>query len=355
MNWESTARSFCRGFLSTDKSRFVMGRNVYAESVADKLPLDGFIDDFTEESTYLGLPIIKTADLPTGSMVLIASGGQPLTAMRRLSGLGIENLDYFSFLRFSGLQLRDVVFNEGFSEEFQRNKKEYDWCYGLLSDDSSRVVFDDLVNFRNTYDIAYLMNFSCREADQYFEDFLMLKADGESFFDVGCYDGATTLEFIRRAPLYRSVYVFEPDPSNYRKCEANLSGHRDIHFHRLGLSDSKAILNMCSQNSSSVISDSGSVSIQVDSLDNILTSADAPTFIKMDIEGAEALAIEGARHTIHRHHPRLAICVYHKIGDYHKIARQILSIRNDYDVYLRHYTETIYETVMFFMPRSTSL
>lgn len=351
MSWESIAQSFCNDFLSAHASKFVLGRNVYAESVAGKLQLDGFVDDFTEESTYLGLPIIKTADLPAGSMVLVASGGQPLTAMRKLSEFGIKNLDYFSFLRFSGLPLRDVVFNEGFREEFQRNKSEYDWCYRLLSDDCSRSVFEDLVNFRNTYDITYLNNFSCREDQQYFEDFLMLQAAGESFIDVGGYDGSTTLEFIRRAPQYRSAHVFEPDPGNFRKCEANLSGHRDICFHRLGLSNSKAILKMCPQNSGSVISESGSVSIQVDALDNILSSADAPTFIKIDIEGAEALAIEGARHTILRHHPRLAISVYHKVGDYHTIARQILSIRDDYTVYLRHYTETIYETIMFFMPR----
>jgi FkbM family methyltransferase len=327
-----------------------MGRNVYAESIAQHIPLDGFIDDFTSESSYLGRPVLKAADVPTGSMVLIASGGQPLTAMKKLSGLGIENLDYFSFLRFSGLALRDVVFNEGFSEEYQRNKTEYDWCYERLSDDCSRDIFENLVNFRKTYDIAFMQGFTCREDQQYFEDFLKLKADGESFCDIGCYDGANTREFIKRAPQYRSVHVFEPDPSNFIKCEQNLEGIRDVHLHCLGLSNSRSVLKMCPQNSGSVLSDSGSVSVTVDTLDNILPPEDFPTLIKMDIEGAEALAIEGARNTIIKHHPRLAISVYHKVGDYHTIPRQVLGIRNDYDIYMRHYTESIYETIMFFVP-----
>ncbi|MEJ5367064.1 MAG: FkbM family methyltransferase [Bryobacteraceae bacterium] len=35
-------------------------------------------------------------------------------------------------------------------------------------------------------------------------------------------------------------------------------------------------------------------------------------FIKMDIEGAEVRALEGARETLRRHHPRLSIAVYHQ-------------------------------------------
>ena len=71
----------------------------------------------------------------------------------------------------------------------------------------------------------------------------------------------------------------------------------------------------------------------------------------MDIEGSESLAIQGAKETILKYHPRLAICVYHKGTDYIEIPKRVLEIRDDYDVFLRHYTEGINETVMFFMPQ----
>ena len=89
-------------------------------------------------------------------------------------------------------------------------------------------------------------------------------------------------------------------------------------------------------------------------LEDVLQDRFKPTLIKMDIEGAELLEIEGSKHNITTYHPRLAICVYHNVGDFWRIPRKILSLRSDYQIYLRHYTESIYETVMFFIPKNVT-
>ena len=47
-------------------------------------------------------------------------------------------------------------------------------------------------------------------------------------------------------------------------------------------------------------------------------------FIKMDIEGAEVAALTGARETLRRFRPRLAIAVYHREGDLVGVEQAVL-------------------------------
>ena len=74
---------------------------------------------------------------------------------------------------------------------------------------------------------------------------------------------------------------------------------------------------------------------------------DKVTFIKMDIEGAEMEALEGAKQTIERNRPKLAISIYHKEEDLWEIPFYILSKYPWYKIYMRHYTLTTNETVLY--------
>ena len=343
------AMRFISGFCDIDgHPKYIFGRNVYAEKIIQQVEVNGFIDDFTDDRAFLGKPVIRSDDIPDNSMILVSSGGRPLSAMQKISDMGFDCLDYFAFCKHSDLVLTEVVFNEGFQEEFETNEKKYNWIYALLSDDESREVFRKLVSFRYKYDLDLLRGFSSRENEQYFEMFLDLRPSGESFVDVGCYDGFTTHEFIRYCPEYKSIHIFEPDPENYQKCKSSLSAYKNIHFYEMGLANKKQALRFDTQGSGSAVNASGALSIDVDRLDDLIN--EPITFIKMDIEGSELSAIEGAKRIIMQDHPRLAISVYHKAGDFWRIPEYILSIRNDYNIYMRHYTESIYETVMFFIP-----
>lgn len=347
------ARQFCKAFLNDNsRLRYLFGRNIYSKSIREQVTIDGFIDDFYKEDFYEGIPVIKSVEVPKNSLILVVSGGKPLTVMQQLKAFDLEALDYFAFFRWSGLSLTPVVFNEGFERDFSENNDQYQWIYARLSDPESRAVLSRLMSFRFKYDLTLLEGFTCREDVQYFEDFLNLQKTDEVFVDIGGFDGYTTREFIRHCPDYQSIHVFEPDPDNFAKCTGALVGLANVHLYPLGLSDQKQSLKLSVNGSGSQISNSGTLEIQVDRLDDVLDVA--PTWIKMDVEGAELVVLSGAVETIRRHHPRLAIAIYHYLpgkGPFWQIPRAVLAIRDDYDIFVRHYTESIYETVMFFIPR----
>ena len=71
----------------------------------------------------------------------------------------------------------------------------------------------------------------------------------------------------------------------------------------------------------------------------------------MDLEGWENKALLGAKNHILQDHPKLAIAVYHSASDFWSIPQLVLGIRNDYDVYLRHYTQGWVESIMYFIPK----
>jgi len=76
----------------------------------------------------------------------------------------------------------------------------------------------------------------------------------------------------------------------------------------------------------------GESAIPVRTIDSLVETLGLPRvdFIKMDIEGAECKALEGAQRTLQRWKPRLAICTYHLPDDPRQIPERVLSIRPDY-------------------------
>ena len=67
----------------------------------------------------------------------------------------------------------------------------------------------------------------------------------------------------------------------------------------------------------------------------------------MDIEGAELEALRGAKETIRKDRPRMAICIYHKPEDLYEIPGYLLSLVPEYRFKVRQYTSMSWETVLY--------
>lgn len=344
-------KEFVRLFIGNNNlPKYVFGRNQYTLEIIKRVKLVGVIDEFTQENEYCGIPIIHNlSNIKKNAIVLnLIFGIRPLSIQKKIENAGFRCIDFFSFSKYSGFNL-PISFWEGFKESYTNNKESYDQLLERFADGESRDLYIRLMNLRLNLDFSALAIFKVNEKEQYFESFLNLRAKGEAFVDVGGFDGNTSLEFIKRCPGYDKIYFFEPEPDLMARAKSNLKDYNNIDYCQVAASDKKGTLYFSSNSSASKVCDNGAIEIQADTIDSIVNSK--VTFMKMDIEGSESLAIKGAEQTILKYHPRLAICVYHKGSDYIDIPRQVLAIRDDYNLYLRHYTEGITETVMFFIPK----
>ena len=188
--------------------------------------------------------------------------------------------------------------------------------------------------------------------NQYFDVFS--SNPNEVVIDCGAFDGQTEIDILGWGGSNISkIYAFELDPENAKKCiefyASNNIADKVVLINKGTYSESKAISinSKYLGQSYSQISDpcDANVKAYVAKIDDEIN--DRVTFIKMDIEGAELDSLKGAKETIIKHKPKLAICIYHKQSDLFEIPGYILSIVPEYRFYIRHYTSYLWETVLY--------
>lgn len=151
---------------------------------------------------------------------------------------------------------------------------------------------------------------------------------------------------------YKRIYAWEPDEINRRALNKSVSFHdyKNVVVVPCGMWREKTQLKFSAKNNSgSRFVSEGEQEVQmvdVDSIDNVCAE-DKVTFIKMDIEGSELAALEGAVSVIKRDKPRLAICVYHKPEDLYEIPFWIKKAVPEYKLYLRHHDASEHDTVLY--------
>lgn len=336
-------------FLNSEVEKYILGRNENSKRLSKVVNVNGYIDDFTTETQWNDKPIYKSNQVSNKEAIVVSSSLAiyPHGAINSLQKAGFKNiLSVLDIAMYSDLE---IMFMSDAKKDLEVNFAKYENIYNTMKEIESQNVFKNITSFRNNFDLKYMKDYEVDEKGQYFEDFLDLQ-DGEVFIDAGGFDGQTSIEFIKHCPNYKAVYIFEPSEKNLTLAKENLKEYKNIKFISKGLSNQKDILKFDTESgSASSISENGTVTIEVDTLDVMVD--EKVSFIKMDIEGGESMAIEGMKNHILNDHPKMAISVYHKVDDFWKIPEQIMAIRDDYDIYMRHYTEGTDETVMFFIPK----
>ena len=228
------------------------------------------------------------------------------------------------------------------------NKDLLEDFYNKLSDQHSKDSFVAYLMSKTRQDMKYLP--PVFDKIQYFPKGMFNITNNESYFDCGAFTGDTIAEFLKASGgSYNRIWAAEPDRSNYKKLmlyieDGKLSNINAVnkgvygYAGKLPFHEDGSMLSMIKEDSDNYI--------EVDTIDNI-AGGNAVTYIKMDVEGAELMALKGAERTIRENKPVLGISIYHKERDLIDIPMYIKEIVPEYKFYFRVHKKLAIDTVLY--------
>lgn len=167
---------------------------------------------------------------------------------------------------------------------------------------------------------------------------------GDIVFDVGSHLGTFSRFALNRGA--RLVVAFEPESTNITCYKQTFQ--REIEEGRVILVEAAAWETPGTLSfSDAKLDNSGTgivrppedtcpgAKVPATSIDETVSrlNLDRVDFIKMDIEGAERHALRGARRSLARFGPRLAVCIYHRSDDPAVIPEVVFAARPSYQMF----------------------
>lgn len=294
------------------------------------IPISGLFatDGFVRDKYFHGLKLTSYSELKQkyGSMtVLLCFGTARPEVLENVRRIAAEQELLVPDVPVCGNEL----FNLSYAAA---NRKELLWVYNRLADEASRQAFENVIRFKLSGKPEYLYRAEV-EADEPESSFLIFKK-GESYLDLGAYNGDTVLEFAKKVPDYSEITALEPNPKSFERLKANTAELNGVTLINACATDKCGVAEFSAHNGRGGSLGRG-ISVETVTVDALNK---AFTFIKADVEGTEAEVIRGAAATVSANRPKLQIACYHRAEDLIKIPRAVFDIRNDYRLYLRHFS-----------------
>ncbi|PYE75037.1 FkbM family methyltransferase [Xylophilus ampelinus] len=224
-----------------------------------------------------------------------------------------------------------------------------------FTDDFSRATLYSNLLFRLTYDRDHLLPV-WNPYDEYFSKHDLGQTTtfkpglNEHFVDCGAHQGTIIHRLLgATGGRYKSITAFEPDRLNFEKLKslapvplanyylinkAVSNKHEELRFVETGTM-------------SSYVSTEGNTIVETTTMDDEVEQA---TFLKLDIEGFESKALQGATRLLAQR-PRVAVCVYHLAHDLLDVLNVLDKKVENYHYKLRqHYAGWYYDLVLYGSP-----
>lgn len=314
---------------------------------------------FCKGDTWHGIPAFSPDDyVPTeaeklGGRVVISVGNQNYYGeiVASLKAMGLRNV----------IHLRDIYeIHNPFGQPSILAEKGFEFylescssilaAFDLLADEESREVY---VRFLQTHMHRQPVSLPQRPRDeQYFPSDVPLSRGHGRYVCCGAYDGDTVRLLHKVRGKVDAIACFEPEPHIYARLTDFLQ-QQGAQLAEQILTWPCAVYEHSEQcrfkrgdGLGSRISEAGESWVQCITLDQALIGFD-PTFISMDVEGAEPEVLKGAENILRMSRPDLGVCIYHSPNHAWEIPLYLNSLGLGYRYYLRNYTSFTIETVLY--------
>ena len=320
----------------TEKPILIYGTGNGADKILDELQrlditVSGIFasDGFVRNRTFRGFPVMEytQAKEKFGEfLTLISFGSQRQEVIENFIKISKEQETYSVDVPVYG----DNIFNRDF---YESHITEINQVRNMLSDEKSESVYENIISFKLTGDMNFLL---CCETsrEEAYENILNL-GNNEIYMDLGAFNGDTVMEFLRNVLSYRKIYAAEPDIKNFTKLKNNTRHLENVEWLNVCISDYCGEITFSKHGGRNGNADKNGNPVKCMTVDSILGD-NSVTYIKFDVEGLEKEAINGAKNTIRRCKPKMLVSCYHRSEDIFAIPLQIMSIRDDYKVFIRH-------------------
>ncbi len=205
----------------------------------------------------------------------------------------------------------------------------------LWADDRSRALFDSLIAARLGGSMQELLRV-CDPTETYYS--LLGAQSFRVAVDAGAYTGDTVAALLSAAPSVVQVFALEPDPKTCRRLTAYAQAEKraEVCVHPVAAWREEALLPFARKaNRGAGVSARTADSVVRGVAIDRLTEGEKVDFLKFDVEGAEAQALEGAKETIARCRPSILLSVYHRALDLFELPLALAALCPHYRFLLR--------------------
>jgi FkbM family methyltransferase len=225
----------------------------------------------------------------------------------------------------------------------------------VFDDEESRRQFVAHVRFRLRLDFEALP--ASGGGDYFPADVLAPLPPDATFVDCGAYDGDTVRRFLEhQRGEFGRVYAFEPDGANCRRLRDYVASLGDAAARRVrviqaGVGARRERLRFNATGDMGAAFDGGGgAEVDVLPIQEVVEEDGGAIFLKLDVEGAERAALEGAAGLIGRARPALAVSVYHRPDDLWELPLYIHALGLGYRLFLRTQGEDGMDVICYAVP-----